>query len=87
MEVSTKVIKETFNKLSKQHKRKFAYKRCIKNSKKVIMFEAHHKTNYVFVSFYGFKLLTYNKAKEIAVWSCDSNEIELMIKYNLKKTK
>ena len=83
MKITKKVLKETFNNISNKSNRNFKYKRCIKNSELVVMFEAYHKENTVFNNFYGIKLLDYNKKKEIAVWYCNSKDIRNIIKYNL----
>ena len=83
MKVTKKVIKETFNKISDKSDRNFKYKRCIKNSELVVMFQAYHKESTVFTNFYGIKLLDYNKNTEIATWHCSREDIQTIIWYNL----
>lgn len=78
-----KEIKDTFNKLSKKAGRKFKYKRCIKNSKETILFEAFNFDAIVFNAFYDFKLLNYNKITEVSTFYCNHKDIELINKYNL----
>ena len=84
MKITKKVLKETFNKISNKGNRNFKYKRCIKNSELVVMFQAYHKENTVYSNFYGIKLLDYNKNTGIATWHCNSEDIRTIIKYNLK---
>ena len=84
MKVTKKVIKETFNKISNKSNRNFKYKRCIKNTELVVLFQAYHKEGAVYSNFYGIKLLDYNKNTEIATWHCNSDDIRTIIKYNLK---
>ena len=83
MKITKKVLKETFNNISNKSNRNFKYKRCIKNSELVVIFQAHHKDSIVWNSFYGIKLLDYNKKKERATWYCSSQDIKNIIKYNL----
>ena len=83
MKITKKVLKETFNNISDKSNRNYKYKRCIKNSELVVMFEAYHKENSVWNNFYGIKLLDYNKKTEIATWHCNSQDIRNIIKYNL----
>ncbi len=78
-----KEIKDTFNKLSKKSNRNFKYKRCIKNSKETILFEAYNFETIVFNTFYDFKLLDYNKRTEVSTFYCSHKSIELINKYNL----
>ena len=83
MKITKKVIKETFNKISDKSDRNFKYKRCIKNTELVVLFQAYHKEGAVYSNFYGIKLLDYNKNTEIATWHCNSDDIRTIIKYNL----
>lgn len=81
--MTIKHIKNTFNSLAKKSDRKFKYKRCIKNSKKTIMFEVYHNEITVFNNFYGIKLLCFHKSKNIAILHCKREDIENINKYNL----
>lgn len=81
--ITKKVLKETFNNISNKSDRNFKYKRCIKNSELVVMFQAYHKENTVCNNFYGIKLLDYNKKTEVATWYCNAQDIRNIIKYNL----
>ena len=78
-----KQIKDTFNKLSKKSNRNFKYKRCIKNSKETILFEAYNFETIVFNTFYSFKLLDYNKRTEVSTFYCNEKDIKDINKYNL----
>ena len=83
MKITKKVIKETFNKISDKSDRNFKYKRCIKNSELVVIFQAYHKESTVYSNFYDIKLLDYNKNTEIATWHCSREDIQTIIWYNL----
>lgn len=78
-----KQIKDTFNKLAKKSNRNFKYKRCIKNSKETILFEAYNFESIVFNNFYSFKLLDYNKRTEVSTFYCNEKDIQDINKYNL----
>lgn len=77
-------IKETFNAIAKKNDRLYKYKRCFQNKNNKIMFEAHHQESHVWTNYYGIKLLSYDKKKEIATWHCDEETINLINKYNLE---
>ena len=79
-----KEIKDTFNKLSKKEGRQFKYKKCIKNSKETILFQAYNFETIVFSNFYDFKLMDYNKRTEVSTFCCNHKDIELINKYNLQ---
>tara|TARA_R100000951_G_scaffold107502_1_gene102930 strand:+ start:20 stop:277 length:258 start_codon:yes stop_codon:yes gene_type:complete len=85
--MTKKDIKNTFNAISKKAGRKFKYKRCIKNSKENVLFEAYHYENTVYSNFYGIKLLDYNKRKNMVTWYCRQKDIKNINKYNLTTKK
>ena len=78
-----KQLKDTFNALSEKSNRNFKYKRCIKNDKNTLLFEAYNFERIVFNTFYSFKLLDYDKITEVSTFYCSHKDIELINKYNL----
>jgi hypothetical protein len=85
MKITKTILKDTFNTLAIQSQRGYKYKRSISCTSKTIIFDVYNEEKTIFSNFYGIKLLSHSTRKKITTFHCDAKEIELIIKYNLKK--